>query len=93
MFYTNPKAELSNYITSGTLTNYVNRTSNQTLTGKMTFTGGINTKSQIVSGTTDLNDDILFGVVKGVGSGNIRLPSLVGNPPVNHAGGRISFYF
>jgi hypothetical protein len=48
----------------------------------------INTKSQTVSGTTDLNDDILFGVVKVVGSGNIRLPSPVGN-----AGGRISFYF
>jgi hypothetical protein len=82
------KADMTNYITSGTLTNYVNITSNQTLTGKKTFTGGINTKSQTVSGTTDLNDDILFGVVKVVGSGNIRLPS-----PVDNAGGRISFYF
>jgi hypothetical protein len=82
------KADMANYITSGTLTNYVNITSNQTLTGKKTFTGGINTKSQTVSGTTDLNDDILFGVVKVVGSGNIRLPS-----PVDNAGGRISFYF
>ena len=35
-----------------------------------------------------MNDDILFGVVKVAGSGNIRLPSPVGN-----AGGRISFYF
>ena len=48
----------------------------------------MNTKSQTVSGTTDLNDDILFGVVKVVGRGNIRLPSPLGN-----AGGRISFYF
>ena len=72
---------MTNYITSGTLTNYVYITSNQTLTGKKTFTGGINTKSQDVSGTTDLNDDILFGVVKVVGSGNFRLP-----PPVDNAG-------
>ena len=79
---------MTNYITSGTLTDYVNITGNQTLTGKKTFTGGINTKSQTVSGATDLNDDILFGVVKVVGSGNIRLPS-----PVDNAGGRISFYF
>ena len=54
------------------------------MSGKKTFTGGINTKSQTVSGTTDLNDDILFGVVKVVGSGNIRLPS-----PIDNAGGRI----
>ena len=80
---------MTNYITSGTLTNnYVNITSSQTITGKKTLTGGINTKSQTVSGTTDLNDDILFGVVKVVGSGNIRLPT-----PVNNSGGRISFYF
>ena len=70
---------MTNYITSGTLTNYVNITGNQPITGKKSFAGGINTKSQIVSGTTDLNDDILFGVVKVVGSGNIRLPSPVGN--------------
>jgi hypothetical protein len=82
------KADMTNYITSGTLTNYVNITGNQTITGKKTLTGGINTKSQTVSGATDLNDDILFGVVKVVGSGNIRLPS-----PVDNAGGRISFYF
>ena len=88
MFYTNQKQNMTNYITSGTLTNYVNITGNQTITGKKTLTGGINTKSQTVSGTTDLNDDIIFGVVKVVGSGNIRLPSPVGN-----AGGRISFYF
>ena len=47
------KADMANYITSGTLTNYVNITSNQTITGKKTLTGGINTKSQTVSGTTD----------------------------------------
>ena len=82
------KADMTNYITSGTLTNYINITGNQTITGKKTLTGGINTKSQAVSGTTDLNDDILFGVVKVIGSGNIRLPS-----PVGTAGGRISFYF
>ena len=35
-----------------------------------------------------MNDDILFGVVKVVGSGNIRLPS-----PDSSSGGRISFYF
>ena len=79
---------MTNYTTSGSLTNYVNITSSQTLTGKKTFAGGLNTKSQTVSGTTDLNDDILFGVVKVVGSGNIRLPNPLGN-----AGGRISFYF
>ena len=60
----------------------------QTLTSNKTLTGGINTRSQTVSGATDLNDDILFGVVKVTGSGNIRLPS-----PVNNAGGRISFSF
>ena len=79
---------MSNYITSGTLTNYVNITGNQTITGKKTLTGGINTKSQTVSGATELNDDMLSGVVKVAGSGNIRLPS-----PVDNAGGRISFYF
>ena len=82
------KADMTNDITSGTLSNYVNITGNQTITGKKTFAGGLNTKSQTVSGTTDLNDDILFGVVKVVGNGNIRLPS-----PVDNAGGRISFYF
>ena len=54
------RAAMSNYITSGTLTNYANITGNQTLTGKKTFAGGLNTKSQTVSGATDLNDDILF---------------------------------
>ena len=82
------KADMTNYITSGTLTNYIDITGNQTITGKKTLTGGLNTKSQTVSGTTDLNDDILLGVVKVVGNGNIRLPS-----PVDNAGGRISFYF
>ena len=82
------KADMANYITSGTLNNYVNITGNQTLTGKKTFTGGINTKSQTVSGATDLSDDMLLGVVKVVGSGNIRLPSPVGN-----AGGRIFVLF
>ena len=53
-----------NYITSGTLTNYANVTGNQTLTGKKTFTGGINTKSLTVSGTTDLNDDILLELLR-----------------------------
>ena len=79
---------MTKYIMSGTLSNYVNITGNQTLTGKKTFAGGLNTKSQTVSGATDLNDDILFGVVKVVGNGNIRSPS-----PVNNAGGRISLYF
>ena len=32
------KADMTNYITSGSLTNYVSITSNQTLTGKKTFT-------------------------------------------------------
>ena len=59
-----------------------------TLTGKKSFTGGINTKSQTVFGATDLDDDILFGVVKVAGDGNIRLPS-----HAIIAGGRISFYF
>ena len=81
-----PIADMTNYITSGTLTGYVHVSSPQTLTGKKTFTGGINTKSQIVSGATDLNDDLLFGVVKVTGDGNIRLPS-----PADNAGGRISF--
>jgi hypothetical protein len=59
------------------------------LTGKKTLTGGINTKSQTVSGTTDLNDDILFGVVEVCRSvvifAYLRLSVI--------AGGRISFYF
>jgi hypothetical protein len=58
VFCIKAKADMANYITSGTLTNYVNITSNQTLTGKKTFTGGINTKSQTVSGTTVLGNDI-----------------------------------
>ena len=58
------KADMTNYITSGTLTNYVNITGNQTITGKKSFAGGINTKSQIVSGTTDLNDDILLELLR-----------------------------
>ena len=78
------KADMANYITSGTLTNYVSITSTQTIAGQKTLTSGINTKSLTVSSATNLNDDILFCVVKGVGNGNIRLPSPVGN-----AGGRI----
>ena len=54
------KADMTNYITSGSLTNYVNITSNQSITGKKTCAGGLNIKSQTVSVTTDLNDDILF---------------------------------
>ena len=38
------KADMANYITSGTLTNYVNTTGNQTISGKKTFSGGVNTK-------------------------------------------------
>ena len=70
------------------MTNSVNTSSPQTLTGKKTFTSGVNTKSQTVSGATDLNDYILVSVVKVIGSGNIRLAS-----PVDNAGGRIPFYF
>ena len=80
------KADMATYITSGSLTNYVN--SNQTIGGKKSFTGGINTKSQTVAGATVLGNDILFGVVRVSGSGNINLPT-----PVNNAGGSISFYF
>ena len=57
------KAAMSNYITSRILTNYVTITGNQAITGK-TLTGGLNIKSQTVSGTTDLNDDILFELSK-----------------------------
>jgi hypothetical protein len=35
------KADMANYITSGTLTNYVNTTGNQSIGGKKSFTGGI----------------------------------------------------
>ena len=45
-------------------------------------------KSQTVAGATVLGNDILGGVVRVSGSGNINLPS-----PVDNAGGRISFYF
>ena len=55
------KADMSTYITSGSLTNYVNTTANQSIGGKKTFTGGINTKSQTVAGATVLTNDILFG--------------------------------
>ena len=55
---------------------------------KNTFIGGINTKSQAVAGATVLGHDILFGVVRVSGSGNVNLPTPVGN-----SGGRISFYF
>jgi hypothetical protein len=79
---------MANYITSGSLTNYVNTSTNQSISGKKSFTGGINTKSQIVAGATVLGNDILGGVVRVSGSGNINLPS-----PVDNAGGRISFYF
>ena len=52
------KADMGNYITSGTLTNYVNITGNQTIGGKTSFTGGLHTKSQSVAGTTVLGNDI-----------------------------------
>ena len=42
------KADMTNYITSGTLTNYVNITSTQTLTGTKTCTGGFNTKPHCI---------------------------------------------
>ena len=57
------KTDMANYITSGTLANYVNITGNQTLTGKKTFTGGINTKSQTVAGATVLRNDILLSLI------------------------------
>ena len=53
---------MASNITRGSLTNYVNANSNQTLGGKKTVLGGINTKSQIVAGATVLGNDILFGV-------------------------------
>ena len=56
------KADMANYIRSGTLANYVNASGNQTLTGKKTFTGGINTKSPTVSGATALGNEMLLGV-------------------------------
>ena len=82
------KADMATYITSGSLTNYVNTSTNQNVAGKKSFTGGINTKSQTVAGATVLGNDILGGVVRVSGSGNINLPT-----PVDNAGGRISFYF
>jgi hypothetical protein len=83
------KADMATYITSGSLTNYVNTSTNQSIGGKKSFTGGINTKSQTVAGATVLGNDILGGVVRVSGSGsNINLPT-----PVDNAGGRISFYF
>jgi hypothetical protein len=82
------KTDMANYITSGSLTNYVNTSTNQSISGKKSFTGGINTKSQTVAGATVLGNDILGGVVRVSGSGNINLPT-----PVDNAGGRISFYF
>jgi hypothetical protein len=48
------------------LTNYVNTSGNQSIDGKKTFTGGINTKSQTVAGATVLGNDILFGVVQSI---------------------------
>ena len=83
------KADMATYITSGTLVNnYVNTSSNQTISGKKTLTGGIITKSQIVAGATVLGNDILGGVVRVSQDSIINLPSPIGN-----AGGRISFYF
>ena len=79
---------MADYITSGTLTNYVNTTGNQSIGGNKSFTGGLHTKSQTVAGATVLGHDILFGIVSVIGDGTISLPS-----PVNNAGGRISFYF
>jgi hypothetical protein len=58
------KTDMANYITSGSLTNYVNTSTNQTISGKKSFTGGINTKSQTVAGATVLGNDILGGVVR-----------------------------
>ena len=58
------------------------------MAGKKSFTGGINTKSQTVAGATVLGNDILGGVVRVSGGGNINLLT-----PVDNAGGRISFYF
>ena len=55
---------------------------------KTTFTGGLHTKSQTVAGATVLGNEVLGGVVRVSGSGNINLPT-----PVDNAGGRISFYF
>ena len=79
---------MTNYITSGTLANYVNITGNHTITGKKSFTGGFNIKSQSVAGATVLGNDILGGVVRVSGGGNINLPT-----PLNNEGGRVSFYF
>ena len=79
---------MANYITSGSLTNYVNTSTNQTISGKKSFTGGLHTKSQTVAGATVLGIDILGGVVKVSAAGIINLPTPVGNE-----GGRISFYF
>ena len=61
------KADMANYITSGTLTKHVDRSGNQTLSGKKTFTGGINAKPQTVSGAAVLGNDTLFGVVTVIG--------------------------
>ena len=58
------KSDMTTYITSGSLTNYVNTSTNQTILGKKTFSGGINTKSQTVAGATVLGNDILGGVVR-----------------------------
>ena len=58
------KADMANYITSGTLTNYVNITGNQSIGGQTTFTGGLHTKSQTVAGATVLGNDILGGEVR-----------------------------
>jgi hypothetical protein len=83
------KADMTNYITSGTLTNYVNTTGNQIYwQAKRHFTGGINTKSQTVSGATVLGNDILGGVVK-----YLAVVISICLLPVDNAGGRISFYF
>ena len=71
------KADMTNYITSGSLTNYVSTSTNQNVGGRKTFSGGINTKSQTVAGATVLGNDILGGVVRVSGGGNINLPTPV----------------
>ena len=58
------KAYMTKYITSGTLTTYFNISTSQTLSGKWTCIGGINTKSQAVAGATVLGNNILYGVVR-----------------------------
>ena len=66
---------MANYITIGSLTNYVNTNSNQTIGGKKSFSGGLHTKSQTVAGATVLGNDILGGVVRAVSYTHLTLPT------------------